>query len=1690
MADDRAALERLCRRFGIATDYHDIWGARHAAPDANLIALLAAFDVDASDAAAVTAAAHEAEVEAWREALPPVAAILAGDLAAPIPLRLPASVHDGGIAWTIEEEGGAIHRGWTAADALAVVARSDLPGRDTVECRLVPAVPLPAGYHRLRIDGIAGATFVVAAPARCWRPQALDKKGRVFGPAVQLHALRSDDNWGIGDFSDLVRLVEQWGARGAGIIGLNPLHALFGHNPAHISPYSPSSRQRLNPIYIDVEAVAELRACESAQRYVRSAEFQARLARLRASELIDHVGVAAAKGEVLALLYAHLREHVLGESGESGDRAQAFRAFQRAGGRELRRFALFEAVQAERHAADPAIWGWPVWPEEWHDPEAAPVTRFAEEHLAEVEYHEYLQWLAEEQLARAAAQAEARGMAVGLYLDLAVSVDRAGADAWSHADAYALAASVGAPPDEFNPQGQGWGLPPLRPDRLRASGYRIVVETLRATMRHAGALRIDHVMGLMRLFWIPPGKSALDGAYVHYRADELLAIVALESHRNRCMVIGEDLGTVLEAMRELLHTRGVLSYRLLYFEREHDGAFKAPSAYPRDALVAVSTHDLPTLAGWWSGRDIDWRRDLGHLGDDADAEGRLRGARGDDRHRLLAWAREAGQRGASEVGADTPMTPALAEAIPRALATAPSAVMMVQLEDALGMVEQANLPGTTDEHPNWRRKLTSDLDEMAADPRVDRLAAALAKARPRSARARRAAADPSLAANVPRATYRLQLHHRFTFDDATRALPYLARLGISHVYCSPITRATRASLHGYDVVAHDEINPELGGAEGFARFTAALRKHGLGLLLDLVPNHMGIAGADNAWWADVLEDGEASLYARHFDIDWHPFDAALDGKVMLPVLGAPYGDVLESGDLKPVFEAERGVLAVRYHEHRFPLAPASYPALLATAGADEPSLRVGLDAVAALFIGLPDSGESGSDAAAARARAKASAQAALARLASTEPMLVPALERTLAAAGAAEPLHTLLEAQSWRLAFWRVAGDEINYRRFFDINSLAALRMESRAVFEATQGLALELTASGVADGLRIDHPDGLRDPAGYFLRLQQGHARRAGLTLPQEPGERPTWPLYLVVEKIAASHEDVPDSWAVHGSTGYRFASLVNGLFVDPAAEPRFDRIWRAFTGDPLSFEEHAYAGKRAVMRSALASELTVLASELLRIARADRRTRDHTFNSLRDALAEVTACLPVYRTYIVAAPSPQDRRYIEWALAQARRRSPAADASVFDFVRRTMLGEAGADAPEALRRRALDWAVRFQQFSAPVAAKGVEDTAFYRHVRLAALNEVGGDPARFGITVRAFHGASADRAARWPHTLIATSTHDHKRSADVRCRIDVLSEMPAAWRLLLRRWSRMNRTHRTTARGEAPAPTPADEYLLYQTLLGTLPASGLDAAELAAYRERIAGYLLKAAREAKLRTSWTAPDAAYESALHGFVAGLLGRVAPNPFLDDLSAQARRLAWLGAFNSLATALLKFTSPGVPDIYQGHEVVNLTLVDPDNRKPVDYWALSAELASLETLDPGRAGELIAAPHDGRAKLWIAWRLLDLRRRRPLVFRDGDYRPLKAAGTHADHVVAFARHHAEGVLIVVVARLVARLLGESTQAPCGVAVWTDTAVEVDLADATRLRNVLDDGIVAVAGGRILLAEIFARFPGAALVVEGT
>ncbi len=1695
---DLNALQELCAHFGVATHYHDLWGnGKQVAPDA-LMALLSEFDLRLDRAQDVHAALEAAHRSTWDQALPPVLAIKDSDHRWGLGVRLTRDAAQ--LHWRLTNEQSALlHEARLPAQELAQRAQRQHGGMDLCERFLPIDRRLAAGYYRLRVDGLDGETLVIAAPQQCYRPAPVQSGRRVWGLSVQLYALRSQRNWGIGDFGDLAQLVRLVAPQGAEIIGLNPLHALFTHNPAHTSPYSPSSRNQLNALYIDVPALDDYASCTRARRLVESAAFQQRLARLRAAPLVDYPGVAQAKVEVLELLCAHFsRKHLSADGLALDQRGREFLAFVEQGGAALRRHALFESIQTELHAADARVWGWPMWPQPLRDPAGEAVQAFAREHAERIRFHQYLQWQAARQLAHARALCEEMGMGVGLYLDLAVSVDRGGSDAWGDQSCFAVDASVGAPPDEFNPNGQGWGLPPLRPDRLRQQHYRFFIDTLRSNMRACSALRIDHVMGLMRLFWIPSGRSARDGTYVHYALDEMLAIVALESQRNQCLVIGEDLGTVADEMRLALAASDVLSYRLLYFERSTGGDFKPAGAYPAAALAAVGTHDLATLAGWWSGHDLQLRQQLGLYPDQAVFEQQLVD-RSSARMRLLLALRHGGLLDAAQLaqaaGQGTP-SDHTRQAVHAFLAGAASALMMVQIEDALGVLDQVNMPSTVNEHPNWRRKLPLELDQLALHEPMAALARTLCAIRPRQAGPGTPA--PSEGARVPRATYRLQFHKDFGFDAALRILPYLARLGISHVYCSPIHRARAGSTHGYDVVAHDEINPELGGAQAFARFCKGLRDNRMGQLLDMVPNHMGVLGGDNAWWSDVLENGPSSLYAQHFDIDWHPLNAQLQGKVLLPLLGNHYGEVLMSGELELRFIADSGSFALHYVDHHLPAAPETYPMLLlpALARVQDPDLSASLASIAAAFGHLPARDTLVEATRHERARDKELLKARLARLVARHCEVALAIAAAVAECNTEatrDALHALIEAQAYRVAFWRVAADEINYRRFFDINELAALRMERDDVFESTQSMALDLAARGIVDGLRIDHPDGLYDPARYFAQLQQGYASRVGLTLaaPDASG-RPARPLYVVAEKIAASHEEIPLDWAIHGTTGYRFANIANGVLVDADAGPRFAHIWRNFTGDARSFERLSHDGKRDIMRTSLAAELQVLSTELLRIARADRRSRDYTHNELRRALAEVVACMPVYRSYIVDQPSEQDRRYIEWAVTDAERHSQDADLSIFGFVRQSLLARAFPDAGEALREQVRRFAVRFQQYSAPVAAKGVEDTAFYRYFPLSSLNEVGGEPSIFGMSVGDFHAANSDRCQRWPHTMLATSTHDNKRSEDVRCRINVLSELPARWRLALRRWRHMNRAARTELQAYGAgvhAPSAADEYLLYQTLLGTYPTQPMDDAQRATYAARIVLYMHKAARESKVRTRWTHPDPAYEAALERFVRQLLTPDPHHPFLDDLRSLVATVAWFGAFNSLCLALLKFSCPGVPDLYQGQERINLTLVDPDNRGAVDYDVLARMLDFMQTMDPAQAGDLLADPGDGRAKMWITWRMLALRRAHGDLLRDGNYTPLVATGAGAGHLIAFTRRHGASTLVVLVPRLLARLLGLQSIRPVGAAVWSDTRVGVDLPEGTVLMDALTGARVQVDNGQIAVAAAFSRLPLAALIHPG-
>jgi len=909
---------------------------------------------------------------------------------------------------------------------------------------------------------------------------------------------------------------------------------------------------------------------------------------------------------------------------------------------------------------------------------------------------------------------------------------------------------------------------------------------------------------------------------------------------------------------------------------------------------------------------------------------------------------------------------------------------------------------------------------------------------------------------IPRATYRVQLNRDFGFSQTAAIAPYLHALGISHLYCSPFLKARAGSSHGYDIVDHNALNPELGSREDFNRLSEVLKRHGMGLILDLVPNHMGVGGNDNPWWLDVLENGPASEYAEFFDIDWQPAKPELAARVLLPLLEDHYGKVLEASLLQLQFDANRGQFSIAYHEHRFPIDPRSYPLVLRPA---LDSLTRGLGAshtacskcqeLIGRFEALPPRWQIAPEQRRTRQYDKETAKLELVTACATHEELrreladqVQRFNGRTAEPGDFEALHELLEQQAYRLAFWRVAADEINYRRFFDINTLAGLRMERPEVFEATHRLVLELIRQDRLHGLRLDHPDGLYDPASYFARL------RAMTTTALGPSDR--GPLYTVAEKILARDEPLPPDWHVHGTTGYEFANLLGGLFVHPDGKRPLTRLYRRFTGRLGSFEDLVYECKKLVMHSLLAGELQVLANLVDRFSEADRRTRDYTLNALRDALQEFVACLPVYRTYLSeAGATDQDRSYIHQALTAARRRSPSADLTVFDFLEQLFTQAANGEAPEIV-----PFVMKLQQYSAPVMAKGLEDTSLYVDNRLLALNEVGGNPRDFGTAIGEFHDENLLRARQWPHSMLTTSTHDTKRSEDVRARLAVLSELPDLWQKRVSVWSRIHRRHKREVHGEL-LPSRNDEYLLYQTLVGAWPPGAASAP--GDFAGRIEAYMIKAVREAKRHTSWLSPNAEYETALTGFVRGVLGS---RRFLADFLPFQQQVARLGLLNSLSQTLIKLTAPGVPDIYQGCETWNFTLVDPDNRRPVDFAHLQSQLQSLieleQTAPPAELPPTLRnMADDGRAKLFVTMRTLRCRAAAPSLFRDGDYRPLATDGPRAAHLVAFARTLGSRQLVIVAPRWMSRL---SPSFPAGSAwpdpaAWLDTLIEAPSADCS-------------------------------------
>ncbi|HEX8850769.1 MAG TPA: malto-oligosyltrehalose synthase [Gemmatimonadaceae bacterium] len=958
------------------------------------------------------------------------------------------------------------------------------------------------------------------------------------------------------------------------------------------------------------------------------------------------------------------------------------------------------------------------------------------------------------------------------------------------------------------------------------------------------------------------------------------------------------------------------------------------------------------------------------------------------------------------------------------------------------------------------------------------------------------------------ATYRLQLHKDFTFEDARKLVAYLKRLGVTHLYASPILRARPGSTHGYDVADPTTANPELGGEEARKRLTAAIAEAGLALLLDIVPNHMG-TGSANPFWEDVLTHGPASRYAGWFDIRWSNTAEPLRGHVLLPVLGDRLPAVVERGELGVALK--EGRLRLTYFENDFPIDPATYPLVLdravaARGGKDERTApRPGdverLRTIARALGGLPRRVRENAEERSTRAEELLDELAALLKKSAPLRRRVERAGESFArgAAGRARLLE-LIRAQPYRLAFWRRAQRLINYRRFFDINELVALRMERDEVFTAVHATVLGWVADGEVQGLRVDHVDGLRDPLGYLERLRrEGDARAAGKLGDEQ--------LPILVEKILTPGERLREEWPVQGTTGYEFLNDLESVFVSAEGARAITELYHSLRPgtrrEPLEdFEETAIHGKLRILGGALAPDVRSLAALLLPIAKRDRRVRALGAARLAKALTEWLACFPVYRTYIdgrTPAPTAADREVVERVVKRCSERGRIAPHAI-EFLRDVMLQPLTDDDREA-RLRFIE---RLQQTSGPATAKGVEDTALYQYVPLVSLNEVGGEPVRpLERAVERFHEANAERARAWPRNLLCTNTHDTKRSADVRARIDALAERAEEWKAAVTRWRAINAPLRKRVKGGA-VPDPNSEYLLYQTLLGVWPVgveqrdAVPDGKALEGLRQRVEEYMLKAVKEAKLHTSWTDANEEYESALKEFVAAILPKKggARSEFLRDLASFAASLDRLGRWNALARIVLHMTSPGTPDLYRGDELWNFALVDPDNRRPVDFAARAALLDELARRhDESRESreslvrELAATPADDRAKLLVTWRALQARARNPALYRDGEYLPLTVEGARAKHAVAFARRLGGRASITIAPRLTAEL-GGGERVPSGVAAWEDTRVilPAELGRAELVCAITGNRVRSVSNGAstiLALADVLNDFPVAVL-----
>jgi (1->4)-alpha-D-glucan 1-alpha-D-glucosylmutase len=1003
----------------------------------------------------------------------------------------------------------------------------------------------------------------------------------------------------------------------------------------------------------------------------------------------------------------------------------------------------------------------------------------------------------------------------------------------------------------------------------------------------------------------------------------------------------------------------------------------------------------------------------------------------------------------------------------------------------------------------------------------------------------------SILPRIPVSTYRLQFNYQFRFEDAKKIVPYLCDLGITDIYSSPYFKAKEGSLHGYDIVDRNFLNPDIGSDDEYNELINKLCKYSIGQILDIVPNHMCITSKENIWWMDVLENGPSSLYAKYFDIDWEPVKKELKNKILLPFLGDQYGSILENKEIKLSFE--EGAFFINYYENKFPIRPQTYTLVLEHRIEELKKFLLGenfhlveLLSIITALKHLPPYTETENEKISERQREKEVIKKRLWNLYNKSPEIrvffdqnVETFNGIKGETTSFDLLDRLLSEQVYRLSYWRVATEEINYRRFFDVNELASIRMEDPVVFKESHKLIFKLIREGKITGLRVDHPDGLYNPLEYFQRLQRdcflfmrlGHLGMVTEDIPSDvlwslkendssffphtavkseieseileqynkiSSSDPTFkPFYIVGEKILIKDERMPEDWPIFSTTGYVFLNTLNGIFVDTENMKIFEDIYTRFIKTRVNYQEIIYEKKKLITHVAMASEINTLGHYLNRLSEKNRHSRDFTLNSLTSAIIEVIAFFPVYRTY--ASPmgvNDRDRRYIELAVSKAKRKNPAISASIFDFVKDVLFLNYPKDFCDADKKEWIDFVMRFQQITGPVTAKGLEDTAFYVYNRLISLNEVGGSPDRFGTSLDTFHGKNIERIKFWPSALIATSTHDTKRSEDVRARINVLSEIPDEWRKCLINWRRLNKKKKPVVEGQR-VPDRNEEYLIYQTLIGAWAVGTIDDSEYDVFKKRIKDYMLKALREAKVNSSWISPNTIYEDALTIFIEKIMDKKSDNQFLKNFEVFQKKVSHFGMFNALSQTLLKITSPGVPDFYQGTELWDYSLVDPDNRRPVNYSIRIEMLQELKRRESEHgllklAKELTINKDDGMIKLYLIYKALNYRKANRELFEIGEYIPLETMGERANNVCAFVRRIGNIRAIAVAPRFFTKLISENEGLPLDKEIWKDTFIVIPFADiGAKYRNVFTGEIISIESHKgaiaLFLSDIFMNFP---------